>query len=122
MLALQQGKTGIGALSEGQKDQLIEVMKRNEDHAFQFYTRQLDSDKEIELARIHAGIFNQKTDRIVFITAAFVLSAITVLILLARETYFTPWLSFIAGLIGGGLSGYGYAKAKKTSKGEDLDE
>jgi hypothetical protein len=66
----------------------------------------------VQLARISASTVNQKTNRHFILGALAAFSIITLVIFLVNAAYFTPWLTFITGLIGG--FGYGRSSATKT--------
>lgn len=116
MMALHKGDgLDFNTLNDGQKDKVLEVMQTNEDHAFEYNTQKLQNDKEIKLAKINAGIFNHRTNRYTFISISAALFIVTVLILFFKESFFNQWITFITGLIGGSLGGYGYAKNSKNN-------
>ena len=117
MMALQKGDSlNFNSLSDSQKDKVLTVMQQNEDHAFEYNIKKIDNEKEIKLARISAGIFNQKTNRYTALVILIVFLIITVIILIFKEAFFIPWLTFLTGLIGGSLGGYGLAKNSKNTE------
>jgi len=115
MMALSKNDINFNALSEAQKDKVIDTMAQNEEHAFTFGTQKLAHDKEVKIARITASTFSLKTNRMILLVVAGCLMTITMVILLLRETYFINWLSFITGLLGGSLGGYGLGKSTKSN-------
>lgn len=117
MMALKQSEGGMNlkSLSEPQKDKLLEVVQKNEDHAFEYHTEKLKSEKEIRLAEIQAGTFQFKTNRISTVCITIAITGITVVIVIFKETFFVPWLTFVTGLVGGLLGGYGLGRSSSDN-------
>ena len=120
MMSFNRGGIDFNGLSDGHRGEMIELMKLNETHAFEFHTEKLKADKEIKLARISANNFTNGTNRIVAVIGAILITAITIVILIYKDSLFNIWLSFLTGLIGGSLTGYGYAKATGKGKKEEV--
>jgi hypothetical protein len=120
MMVTQQNGGGLdlGSLNDQQRDRLLSVVEKNEDHTFDYYKEKLRIKKEIRLAEIQAGNFTFKTNRITLITVLIALFAVTVLILLTKDSYFVPWLTFLTGLLGG----YGFAKTQRSAKMEKKED
>ncbi len=90
-------------------------MQKNEDHAFAYNTQKLQNEREIKLAKINAGIFTHKTSRITFVCISVALFVVTLSILIYKDEFFIPWITFLTGLIGGSLGGYGFAKTNNNT-------
>lgn len=104
MFALQresQSSFDVSTLNDTQKDKLLDILSINEKNAFDYHTKRIDAIKEIEIKKIDASIVNQKSLRILIVTAVITIPVITLLILFFKETFFIPWLTFLTGLIGG---------------------
>ncbi len=119
----------ISKLDKGQIDTLLETVKENEKNAFAFHSKRIDAIKEIELKRIDASVINQKTKRVVLIGGVlFIIPLISILILLLKDTFFIPWITFMTGTFGGfGLSKVSSGilnppQAKNPIKEDDDDE
>jgi hypothetical protein len=102
-------------LNEVQRDKLLGVIEKNEDHAFEYYKEKLKAKTEVQLKKIEAGNFTFKTNRISLIIALLALFTITIVILVTKDNYFVPWLTFLTGLIGG----YGFAKTQSQGQKKD---
>lgn len=76
-------------------------MSQNESNAFAFHSQRLETLKEIEIKRLDTSIVNQKTLRVLVIGGIIALPVITLLIMFYKDTFFIPWLTFLAGLAGG---------------------
>lgn len=118
MMALRQGAGNVDlhSFSEEQKDKLLTIVEQNEGHAFEYFKEQLKTKKELGLAKINAGNFTFKTNRIVLVILILALFIVTVLILLHKEDFFFQWLTFLTGLIGGSVGGYGIGRASREGK------
>lgn len=118
MMSFNRGGIDFNVLSDSHRGEMIELMKQNEAHAFEYHTEKLKANKEIKLARITAGNFTKKTNRYVAVIGAVLITSITIVILIYKDSLFNIWLSFLTGLIGGSLTGYGYAKSTGKQKNE----
>lgn len=120
MMALHKGDGGINfsTLNSEQKDKVLDVMKLNESHAFEYHKQKLQNDKEIKLAKINASIFTHKTSRYAGVLIIIVLAIITTAVLIYKDTFFITWITFLSGLIGGSLGGYGFGKISKSTDKE----
>ncbi len=109
MMAMRQGGgLNLGSLNETQRDKLLGVVEKNEEHAFEYFKEKLKTKKEIKLKEIEAGNFTFRTNRITMVIVLLALFVVTVIILYTKDNYFVPWLTFLTGLIGG----YGFAKTQ----------
>lgn len=88
-------------LSKEQGDEMIKLMSKNEDNAFAYANKRLDTIKEIEVKRLDTSIINQKTFKIAVIMALIFVTGLTVLFLFFKPEFLIPWFTFIAGLLGG---------------------
>lgn len=121
MMVHQRGKSGfdISSFSTEQKDKLLDMLASNEANAFSYHTKKLEVTKELTLAHINSTTVTQRTNRYIGISTIAVLSIITVVILLFKDTYFIHWLTFITGLLGG----FGIGRfAKDSSKSEKVEK
>lgn len=121
MMVHQRGKSGfdVSSFSPEQKDKLLDMLASNEANAFSYHTKKLDVTKELTLAHINSTTVTQRTNRYIGISVVAVLSIITVVILLFKDTYFVHWLTFITGLLGG----FGIGRfAKDSSKSEKVEK
>lgn len=111
IMAMQKGgRSGLDVsnFDKSQIDKLLDTVAENERNAFAYHTKRIDAFKEIELKKIDASIFNQRTFKIVIIgSLLIVVPALTMLILFYKEAFFIPWLTFLTGILGG----YGLSKA-----------
>lgn len=113
MFALQRStKQGLDLsnFNTSQTDKLLEILSKNEDNAIKYHQKRLDAAKEVELKRISATTVSQINVRIALIGTLIVVPLITILILLFKDSYFVPWLTFLTGLAGG----FGLSKASKA--------
>ncbi|QMU62989.1 MAG: hypothetical protein GKR88_01020 [Flavobacteriaceae bacterium] len=55
----------ISSFNESQKDKLLDIMAKNEENAFSFYSKRLETEKDIEIKRLDTSIVNQKTLKII---------------------------------------------------------
>ena len=113
-MALQKGNRGsldLNQLDKDQRDLLLNTMAENEKNAFYYHSKRLDAFKEIEIARINASVINKKTLRFLVIgLVVLVIPVLTLVILILKDTYFIPWLTFLTGILGG------FGASKVTSK------
>jgi hypothetical protein len=110
ILSLQKGSKGVDLsdFSENQKDKLLDIIAKNEDNAFKFHTKRLETFEKIAVSKINSTTINQKTLRIILLIIAFIFLIITILILFFKENFFIPWLTFLTGIGSGiGLSKIG---------------
>lgn len=100
------GPLNLNNLTAEQINKVLDNMAQNETNSFEYHIRKLEASKEIELRRIDASVINQKTIKFVLIgIIVFVLPVITLIILLCKDSFFIPWLTFLTGIMGGfGLS------------------
>ncbi len=108
LMAMQQpgANFDLGSLTDAQKDKLMQVVEKNEEHAFQYYQTEQRNKRDIKLAEINASTFNFKTNRISLIIVLIIVFVITLVVLIWKDNYFLNWISFLTGLVGG----YGVAK------------
>jgi len=109
VMALQKGSRNsldLSRLDKGQIDSLLDTVKENEKNAFAYHSKRLDAIKEIEIKRIDASVINQKTKKVVLVGGILIIvPAITLIILLVKDSFFIPWITFMTGSFGGfGLS------------------
>lgn len=108
VLAMRRGLTSeveLGDLNESQLDKVLEIAKLNEENAFQYHTKKLESDTELEKERISASVISQKTTRIIGLGLLLFFLIIFCIVLFLRPEYFVALLTFVTGLAGGfGLS------------------
>lgn len=123
----KEGKGGLdfSKLDKEQTDKVLDTLLLNEKNAFTYHTKRLESQTEIELKRIDASIVTEKTNRYSIIFALIGIVLITLLILIFKETFFIPWLSFITGIAGGfGLGKVNFnssSSTKNTTNPQDED-
>lgn len=112
LLSLQKGKNGmdISSFNPAQRDKMLEILEKNEDNAYKYHTKKLETVERIQLSRISSATINQKTIRIGIVGVIIAVPLLTILILFFKENFFIPWLTFLTGLGGG----YGLSKASKT--------
>ncbi|MFY0253834.1 hypothetical protein ACDQ55_07780 [Chitinophaga sp. 30R24] len=125
LLSFKKGKStdiNFSELTDSQKDRVIDVMVQNEDNMVKYHMRRLDMLEKVSLKKIDATTASQRTNRIYFIVGTIALLATTLVILLLKESFFVPWLTFLTGLAGG----FGVAKlnqkTEKATKGNDKIE
>jgi hypothetical protein len=116
MMSVNRGGIDFNNLSDAHRTSMLDVLKQNEDHAYEYHKQKLSNEREIKLARIKAGIFSLKTNRIIVIVGFTILAILTMCILFFKDTFFNLWVSFVTGLIGGGGAGYGYGKSKSSKE------
>ncbi|MFO7743851.1 MAG: hypothetical protein R6V36_00535 [Psychroflexus sp.] len=124
VLSLQKGVKSsfdISKLDGDQFNNAIDLLKQNEQNAFDYHSKRLDVVKEIESKRIDSSVILQKTVRFVIISSVIILPIFTLLILFFKEDYFIPWLTFLTGFLGGAgftkmLSSY----LKRTQRNEPI--
>lgn len=112
VFALQKGGRGsfdISKFSSQQIDKLLDILKTNEDNAFKFHTKRLETLEKIQIKKIDSTTINQKTIRIGIIGVIITIPIITLLILFFKETFFIPWVTFLTGV----GSGFGLSKLSK---------
>ena len=112
ILALQQKGNksfDISQLSPEQFDKFIGLLEKNEDNALKFHSKRLDTVEKNQLKRIESTTTNQITLRWFLICSVVVITTITLVILIFKENFFIPWLTFMTGLAGG----VGISKASK---------
>jgi len=97
-------------------DKILNLIEKNESKTYDYHCKKLETSKEIEIAKINAGIVGEKTHRLIALSLMIVLPVITCLILFFKETFFVPWLTFLTGSIGG--FGIGKTFGQKTAKEE----
>ncbi len=105
LFALQKGGRSsfdISKFSSVQIDKLLEILKTNEDNAFKFHIKRLETVEKIQIKKIDSTTINQKTIRIGIIGIIITIPLITLLILFFKENFFIPWLTFLTG-VGSGL-------------------
>jgi hypothetical protein len=105
VMALKQFKGGgdfdLSAFSMEQKDKLLDIMSKNEDHAYEYGKLRIKSSESIASKQIDASIVDQKTRRWVALVVIGVLFIIGLVILIFKDNFFISYLTFVAGLIGG---------------------
>lgn len=97
----REGALSLGEFNSGQKDRILDLMARNEDNSLKFHTDRTDAIKEIELAKIKSANTNNTTIRIVLLGILAVFSILTIVILLFKDQYFSTWIAFVTGMMGG---------------------
>jgi len=117
LLAIEKSKNSrfdTSSFNEKQIDKLLEILSKNEDNAFKFHKNRVDAKKELELAKINSNEVNRKTFRYIVIAVFPILTAV---ILIYKDGYFTPWLTFFTGILGGfGLNNILNATNKEVNK------
>lgn len=122
IMSLHKGSRGNIDLSEfdkDQKDKLLELMSKNEDNAIKFHTERINAIKEIELSRIASSSVNNKTLRYILVPGLAFVVILTVLILIFKESYFIPWLTFLTGFVGGAGAPKLINSLRQTDKSEN---
>jgi hypothetical protein len=112
ILALEKGSRGsfdISKFTPQQIEKLLEILKTNEDNAFKFHTKRLETIEKIQIKKLDSSTINQKTVRIGLIGVIVAIPILTILILFFKDTFFIPWLTFLTGI----SSGVGLSKASK---------
>ena len=112
----------LSVFDKEQKDMLLKLMDKNEDHAFQFSQQKIRSSENIALKEIDASIVGQKTMRIVSILVIVGIILLALLILFLKEEYFVSFLTFVAGLFGGtGITSLYNNRNKAGKEGTQVD-
>ena len=104
VMSLSKGSLGgidVNFFDKDQRGKLLDLMAKNEDNAIKYHTDRINVHKEIELARIASANTNNKTVRYVTVAGLILVVAVTVLILLFKDGFFIPWLTFLTGFVGG---------------------
>ncbi|HAT62442.1 MAG TPA: hypothetical protein DCS83_07880 [Prevotella sp.] len=105
VMALKQFKGGgdfdLSVFSAEQKDKLLDIMSKNEDHAYEYSKLKIKSSESIVSKKIDASIVDQKTRRWVILFIIGVLFIIGLAILIFKDKFFISYLTFVAGLMGG---------------------
>lgn len=96
-------------LSPEQVDKVLGIMEKNEDNAFSYHTKKLETVEKIRIAELSSKTSGQRTLRIMFICSIIVVFILTFTILIYKENFFIPWITFL----GGNLSGVGLSKVPK---------
>ncbi len=126
VLALSKNRNGgldLSNFSEQQTDKLLDILAKNEDNAFNYHSKKLDTIKEVELKRIDNSSINQKTLRWIAYGVLFAVPLITILLMFYKDEYFVPWLTFLAGLAGGtGINKASRALLKSPEKSSLTEE
>lgn len=108
------GDLDLSALTNEQKDKLLDIMSKNEDHAFEYSKLRIKSSESISSQQIEASIVDQKTIRWIAVLAIIVLAIIGLVILIFKDSFFISYLTFVAGLIGGTGLRFLFGKRKAT--------
>ena len=124
VLSLQRGiksSFDISKLDSEQFNRAMDLLKQNEQNAYDYHSKRLDVIKELESKRIDSSVIIQKTVRFVIITSVIILPIFTLLVLFYKENFFIPWLTFLTGFLGGAgftkiLSSY----LKRTERKEPI--
>ncbi|PIQ22890.1 MAG: hypothetical protein COW65_00480 [Cytophagales bacterium CG18_big_fil_WC_8_21_14_2_50_42_9] len=126
IMAMQKGSKNaldFNKLNPEQINQVLATLKENENNAFAYHTKRLDAIKEIEIKKIDASVINQKTYRYSVIGLLIAGFVIIVLILIFKENFFIPWLTFLTGILGGfGLGRSSIGKIKEENKNPIKDD
>jgi len=93
-------------LNDGQVDKVLDIMKLNEENAYKFHCKKLETIQSIKEKEISSTTSSQRTLRITFVCTLVAIFIITILILLYKDNYFMHWITFL----GGNLSGIGLSK------------
>jgi hypothetical protein len=126
-LKKERGSSGfdLSRFTEPQVDKLLNILDKNEDNAFKYHTKRLDSVQAIQIKKIDASIVDQKTKRFIFFGILAAAAVITLVILWLKQEFFVPWLTFLTGSAGGWGVGRSQAKTKivkESSSGDSDDE
>jgi hypothetical protein len=106
------GAEFISGLDHDQKSRMLDMMFQNDRDNTELHKKRLDNEAQIATQRIRSkgeGIRSFKTICLWLISGFVVLTALFVFTL---PQYVSQWLSFVAGLFGGGLGGYGISKSR----------
>lgn len=126
VLALSKNRNNgldLSNFSEKQTDKLLDILAKNEENAFNYHTKKLDTLKEVEIKRIDSSSINQKTLRWIAYGVVIAIPLITILLMFYKDEYFVPWLTFLAGLAGGtGINKASRALLKTPEKSSLIEE
>lgn len=119
MMALSKGNKNsldFSSMNEKQIDKLIDLMAQNENNAFNYHTKKLETVKEIKLSEHNNSSITEKTDRYTILSIIVGTVLISLIILIFKETFFDKWLTFITGMGAGfGLGKFGKPPKKPSS-------
>lgn len=118
MFAKQKSSKGgmdIGSMTPENQSRLLDIMEKNEENAFQFHLKKMESNEKIRIKEIDSSTVTQRTYRYIVVMIIIVAAIITLLILFQTPAYFTTWLGFITGLAGGFGLGKIDLKPKNTA-------
>jgi hypothetical protein len=122
------GNFDFSNFSESQIDKILDIVSENENHAFKFHEKKIDSDEKINSKIISSHIVNQITLRFVALSAIFVFTAITIIFVFFKDNFLSQWMSFVTGMVGGfGLRSVGKyfikdSQLSKLNKNDDDQE
>ncbi len=131
MMAMQRiskDNIDISHFNSNQIDKLLDIMSKNEDNAFEFHKKRLETTEKVQCRAIDSTTVIQRNTRYIVLSIIVAISIMMLVILLLKEQYFITFLSFITGILGGvGLRGLLDKVPKKTvvpkfDNGENDDE
>jgi hypothetical protein len=123
VLSLRKGRENgfdISKFNEGQVDRLLGILEKNEDNAFKYHSKKIDSETSISEKKIGASIVDQKTFRYALLISISLCATLTIVIIIFEKQFFIPWLTFLTGIAGG--FGLGKIKPKKIIINKNEDE
>ncbi|WP_294296004.1 hypothetical protein [uncultured Chryseobacterium sp.] len=117
IMAMQRRGDGLdlAKFSKDQVDKLLDTAAKNEDNAYQYHTKKLDVYKELESKKISASIAGEKTKRFMYIGVLVIGALLTAIIIIWKNQFFLPWLTFVTGSLGG----FGIGKSQSKNSNND---
>ncbi len=104
------GSLDLNKFSEKQVDSVLETLKQNEEHTYQYHIKRLESESNIKRQVIDASVVDQKTYRYVILGGLAIVFITTMVILIFAREFFEKWLIFLTGILGG----FGLGKATSS--------
>lgn len=118
MMAMQRvskDNMDISHFNSNQIDKLLDIMSKNEDNAFEFHKKRLETTEKVQCRAIDSTTVIQRNTRYIVLSIIVAIFIMMLVILLFKEQYFITFLSFITGILGGvGLRGLLDKVSKKT--------
>lgn len=101
--SVQKGRGGfdVGDFTAEDRTKALDLLAQNEANSFAYHKQRLEVIQRVELAKISASTSNHRTLRYALLGVLVAATAITFVILLLKDQYFSEWLAFIIGIAGG---------------------
>lgn len=116
----------VSKFSEKQLDSVLDTVKQNEEHTFQYQIKKLEKESELKKQVIEASVIDQKTYRFVILGVLSIVFITTMVIIIFAREFFERWLYFLTGILGGfgisKISSFNDSKQKLLSVGKDSDD